>query len=831
MADSTARIGLPYIVQNQAQKEVTINQCLDIMDFYTGPVVKSFLSTLPDSPSDGDAYVLTGTVHPNYIAHRVNGAWEYYAPFDGCRILNNGDAIEYIYTNNAWVLYATQDAGARAEAAYNKLAAANPLTDLAGTDSILTLTKYDKTTNTITVDKVVHDGAGNEISTHFAPLVSPIFTGTVAIPTADTTDNSTKAASTAFVQSLVAQAVVGAVTYKGPWVSTGQTDFSGITLPVKTGYMYLVAGTGCTINAVEYQAGDYIIMDADVAAGGTIDPANVGKVDNTEGSDIVRLAATQTLTNKTLESPVLTGTPAAPTAAAGTNTTQVATTAFVETELTNHVATDDEAQAGTDDAKIMTPLKVKAAVTNLINSQDNFAGASFDGVNSAGTKLGLAANWTWEKSTELTAGQDDYRKYKPFNQQRFLVKTDSNGVAQIVDWEGTSSFDNHLHDEDYGADPFVKFDLSYVRRYYDANGVDYRLISDRYLPGYHIPKMFLRGSGNTLYPWIGISARPFSKTTSGALTTRSGHPIMYNKTENQFEALARAKGLFVAGQNEINYLQHLGTIKYCNYNWQSAVGSGVTSTYYSKDKSCTVSQTSANSLIVSNANAALASVGDYIGFSGSGSCQPDLPVTAIDTYDDNNKKITLDGLSLTSVVGDTGFYRMCSWGGETDSILGLDGEITTGTAWKRSVLTLGIENLFGNSWKLLAGACRIGTDIWINPDPDASYTWPTDAANAATLGWIKLNGAVSTTEGYIKTFINDSSWPLTNYCATVGGNSAGPVGDYSYVGTNMSSVMIVLCGDALDGGSGAGPFCCGLYGGVGAAGWRCGALGVYRPAL
>ena len=91
MADSTARIGLPYVVQNQAQKEVTINQCLDIMDFYTGPVVKSFLATLPDSPSDGDAYVLTGTVHPNYIAHRVNGAWEYYAPFDGCHILNKAD--------------------------------------------------------------------------------------------------------------------------------------------------------------------------------------------------------------------------------------------------------------------------------------------------------------------------------------------------------------------------------------------------------------------------------------------------------------------------------------------------------------------------------------------------------------------------------------------------------------------------------------------------------------------------------------------------------------------------------------------------------------------
>lgn len=43
----------------------------------------------------------------------------------------------------------------------------------------------------------------------------------------------------------------------------------------------------------------------------------------------VTLNGTQTLTNKTLTSPALTGTPTAPTAAGGTNTTQVATTAFV----------------------------------------------------------------------------------------------------------------------------------------------------------------------------------------------------------------------------------------------------------------------------------------------------------------------------------------------------------------------------------------------------------------------------------------------------------------------------------------------------------------------
>lgn len=46
------------------------------------------------------------------------------------------------------------------------------------------------------------------------------------------------------------------------------------------------------------------------------------------------LTGSETLTNKTLTSPALTGTPTAPTAAPGTNTTQVASTAFVGAAIT-----------------------------------------------------------------------------------------------------------------------------------------------------------------------------------------------------------------------------------------------------------------------------------------------------------------------------------------------------------------------------------------------------------------------------------------------------------------------------------------------------------------
>ncbi len=114
------------------------------------------------------------------------------------------------------------------------------------------------------------------------------------------TDSSTNLVTSGAVSSAIAAAQIGALNYQGTWTATGQTDYSSITLPVKKGYMYLVAGSA-TIGGVEWNAGDYLIINKDVAAGGTITSADVEKIDNTEGADIVRLNATQTLTNKTID--------------------------------------------------------------------------------------------------------------------------------------------------------------------------------------------------------------------------------------------------------------------------------------------------------------------------------------------------------------------------------------------------------------------------------------------------------------------------------------------------------------------------------------------------
>ena len=82
---------------------------------------------------------------------------------------------------------------------------------------------------------------------------------------------------------------------------------------------------------------DYATAAQGALADTAVQPAAISNVDNTSDADKPVSTATQSALDlkADLASPTLTGTPAAPTAAAGTNTTQVATTAFVSTAVAN----------------------------------------------------------------------------------------------------------------------------------------------------------------------------------------------------------------------------------------------------------------------------------------------------------------------------------------------------------------------------------------------------------------------------------------------------------------------------------------------------------------
>ena len=173
----------------------------------------------------------------------------------------------------------------------------------------------------------------SEIPTAIARLASPTFTGTPTLPTGTiaTTqtagNNSTALATTAFVGTAVSNLVNAAPeslnTLKELSDALGSDANYASTITTALGTKAPIASPTFT----------------GTVGGITKSMVGLANVDNT--TDALKPVSTATQTaldlKANLASPTLTGTPAAPTATTGTNTTQIATTAFVKTEISNSV--------------------------------------------------------------------------------------------------------------------------------------------------------------------------------------------------------------------------------------------------------------------------------------------------------------------------------------------------------------------------------------------------------------------------------------------------------------------------------------------------------------
>ena len=194
----------------------------------------------------------------------------------------------------------------------------NGIITASDTDSTLPSSKrVYETISSITQDAATQTWVNTQLQ-NYAPLASPVLTGTPTAPTAAAADSSTQIATTAFVAGEIATAVAGlagALHFKGVKPTVADLPASGntegdvwqvTTNPQGTDSEYV-----WTLNASQ-AGGEWVELGAviDLSAYLTISDAQS--------------------TYAPLASPVLTGTPEAPTAAFGTDTNQIATTAFVQ---------------------------------------------------------------------------------------------------------------------------------------------------------------------------------------------------------------------------------------------------------------------------------------------------------------------------------------------------------------------------------------------------------------------------------------------------------------------------------------------------------------------
>ncbi len=175
--------------------------------------------------------------------------------------------------------------------------------------------------NTLSVDTSV-----------IAALASPAFSGTPTAPTAGATDNSTQLATTAFVKTqgyiTAVQAPVLSVAGKTGVVTLDVTDIAGAA-PLASPAL---VGIPTAPTAAAGNNTTQVATTAFVKVQGYITAAQAPVLSVAGRTGAVTLAVADVTGAAPLASPALTGAPTAPTAAAATNTTQVATTAFVKAQ-------------------------------------------------------------------------------------------------------------------------------------------------------------------------------------------------------------------------------------------------------------------------------------------------------------------------------------------------------------------------------------------------------------------------------------------------------------------------------------------------------------------
>ena len=132
-----------------------------------------------------------------------------------------------------------------------------------------------------------------------------------------------------------------------------------------------------------------------------------------EGSNLVDATPATDITGKAdIASPTFTGVPAAPTAAGGTNTTQLATTAFVTAAVPDISGKANTSDIGTtiqaydaDTAKTDTAQTFTAAQRGTIGTLTDGATITPDFATANNFTVTLAGNRTIANPTNLTAGQ------------------------------------------------------------------------------------------------------------------------------------------------------------------------------------------------------------------------------------------------------------------------------------------------------------------------------------------------------------------------------------------------------------------------------------------
>lgn len=303
-----------------------------------------------------------------------------------------------------------------------------------------------------------------------------------------------------------------------------------------------------------------------------------------------------------------------------------------------------------------------------------------------GEKLDDNEGLVCNPSTAVTRGVSDYDDIPLFRTYDCNAYVDDNGVRHITAIKGDKDF------KDAGKIDVFVLGMSYYEKWWEADGYAYYSRTDMPKEGYTLASecrtkdgtdqgfalygKYIAGDiGGMPYSSKGlVPARYCSDRPQGSQNiSYSGNITYFHKRGSHYS------GTFMS---EVKYITTTWWLKYGTRNSQSVM---VGCTNYNVQYVSTVAETDVKRIIISNANASYFDVGMPVSIGDSGSSAPDrnnwnchnkaesATITAIKSYDENNKAIYVDvDTPFTTTL--TTYISTFHWrSGFSDNVLGRDG--------------------------------------------------------------------------------------------------------------------------------------------------------------
>jgi len=154
---NTARLALPYIAPQQAQKQLTYNAAMALLDQLVQPAVKSrTIASPPGSPAPGDTYIVAPSAvgawagKDGRFAAWLDGTWSFLTPSNGwlAYVLDTGELA--LFATGAWTSFVTNGGAALAKLGINATADLSSRLVVSANGSLFT---HDGTSHRLSLNK------------------------------------------------------------------------------------------------------------------------------------------------------------------------------------------------------------------------------------------------------------------------------------------------------------------------------------------------------------------------------------------------------------------------------------------------------------------------------------------------------------------------------------------------------------------------------------------------------------------------------------------------------------------------------------------------------